>query len=269
MDSSEFRQAGHRIVDLLADYFEQVGTTPLFPDVTARQLTELFDEPLPEKPGDIDAIISELEEKLLPYCTQVNHPGYFGYITPSPTPAGVLGDLIASAINQNPGLWSIGPAATAMEQRVVRWINDLIGYGPEAGGNLTSGGTMANFIALKLARDAVSNDRAQFDGVAVPMAAYTSEERHVSVDKAVDAVGIGRAGLRIIPTDDQFRIDLEALEAAIDADKLGGIRPVCVIAMGGSTNTGVVDPLDRLRCGCMSIAPMAAGCCCRRSFPKC
>ena len=91
----------------------------------------------------------ELEEKLLPYCTNVGHPGYMGLITPSPNPVGVIGDFICSALNQNLGVYSIGPSAVAMERQTVRWLADLAGYGKRAGGNLTSGGMMANFIGLE------------------------------------------------------------------------------------------------------------------------
>jgi aromatic-L-amino-acid/L-tryptophan decarboxylase len=134
-----------------------------------------------------------------------------------------------------------------MERRVVRWLCDLVGYDGAAGGNLTSGGTMANFIGLKLARDAVSGDRAQHEGVRGSWAVYASDERHVAVDKAVDAVGLGREGLRVIPTDDAFQIELAALEEAIARDRAAGVRPLCLVAMGGSTNTGTVDPLSELR----------------------
>ena len=247
MDLREFREAGHRLIEILSDHLESVQDRPLFPEVEPRALHDAYAEPLPQEPSPLEDVIQTLEEKLLPFAAQVNHPGYFGYITPSPTPVGILGDLIASALNQNIGLYSIGPSAVAMERRTVRWLADLVGYGEGAGGNLTSGGTMANFIGLKLARDWTSGDRAQRDGVREPMAAYTSEERHVSVDKAVDAVGIGRENLRVIPTDEQFQIRVDLLERAIAEDQASGVRPVCIVGMGGSTNTGVVDPLPRLR----------------------
>ncbi len=246
-DAAEFRRAGHALVDLLADYLESVGDRPLFPRVGPAQLDALFDEPLPREGTALPAVIAELERKLLPYCTHVGHPGYFGLITPSPAPVGVLADLIASALNQNVGGWTIGPSATALERRTVRWLADLAGYGEAAGGNLTSGGTMANFIGLKLARDRVSGDRAQHDGVRERYAAYVSEERHVSLDKAVDGVGIGRRGLRILPTDERFRVRLDALREAIERDRREGVRPMCVIGIAGTTNTGAVDPLPELR----------------------
>jgi glutamate/tyrosine decarboxylase-like PLP-dependent enzyme len=244
---AEFRQVGHRLIDLLGDYLDGIEELDVFPEASPAGLEELFAEPLPRSGVPLAEVVAELEEKLLPNCTHVGHPGYFGFITPSPLPAGALADLLASVLNQNPGAWAIGPGSVAMERRVVRWLCDLVGYDGAAGGNLTSGGTMANFIGLKLARDAVSGDRAQHEGVRGSWAVYASDERHVAVDKAVDAVGLGREGLRVIPTDDAFQIELAALEEAIARDRAAGVRPLCLVAMGGSTNTGTVDPLSELR----------------------
>ncbi|SVB63335.1 uncharacterized protein METZ01_LOCUS216189, partial [marine metagenome] len=247
MESEEFRELGHHLIDYFADYFEQVEDRRLFPDMTPELLRRLFDEPVPMEGCQTADVMRELEKKLFPYCTHVNHPGYFGLITPTPTPVGVLADLMASALNQNLGAYAIGPAAVEMERRTVRWLADLVGYGDEAGGNLTSGGMMANLIGVKLGRDFVSGDQIQETGIRDRWAMYTSEERHVSVDKAVDSVGLGREGLRKLPTDDQFRIRIDALEDAIRADLGNGIRPMCIIGMGGTTNTGSVDDLRTLR----------------------
>lgn len=245
-NTGEFRDAGHRVVDLLADYLEGIESRPLFPATAPAELRELFSEPLPEGGQPMEAVLEEVRDKLLPHSTHVNHPGYFGLMTATPSVPGILGDFIASALNQNVGTWTIAPAATEIERRTLRWLTDLAGYGPEAGGNLTSGGTLANLIGLKLARDAVSGDRAQEEGAGARWAAYVSEERHVSVDKAVDMVGVGRAALRALPTDERFRIRTDALEEAIRRDRAEGIRPFCVIGIAGTTNTGSVDPLPRL-----------------------
>jgi len=247
MDISEFRATGHEVVDMLADYLDSVDRRALFPDIDPNRLDELFREPLPREPLPADAVLDEVREKLLPFCTHVSHPGYFGLITPSPAPAGILGDFIASALNQNIGDYTIGPSAVAMERRTVRWLCDMAGYDERAGGNLTSGGMMANFIGLKLARDRVSGDAAQHDGVREPWAVYVSDQRHVSVDKAVDAVGLGRRALRTLPTDDEFRIRIDALEQAIADDRKAGVRPMCIVANTGSTNTGAIDPVADLR----------------------
>jgi glutamate/tyrosine decarboxylase-like PLP-dependent enzyme len=247
MDAREFREVGHRVVDLLSEYLEHIEEKPVFPNVEPRVLNELFAEGLPQDPSPAETVLKELEEKLLPYCTHVGHPGYMGLITPSPSPVGVIADFICSALNQNLGVYTIGPAAVAMERRTVRWLTDLVGYGAEAGGNLTSGGMMANFIGMKLARDWASQDQIQQEGVRERWAVYASDQRHVSVDKAVDAVGLGRAALRALPTDAEFRVRIDALEAAIAEDHQRGVRPMCIVGIFGTTNTGAIDAVRQLR----------------------
>ena len=247
MNPGEFREVGHRVVDLLADYLADIEEKPVFPNVEPSRLTQLFAEPLPEESSPAEKVLGELEEKLLPYCTHVGHPGYMGLITPSPSPVGIVADFICSALNQNLGAYSIGPAAVEMERRTVRWLTDLAGYGGEAGGNLTSGGMMANFIGLKLGRDAITRDQAQHEGIRDRWAVYASEERHVSVDKAVDCIGLGRNALRALPTNANFEVRLDALEEAIAQDKSNGIRPLCIVGIFGTTNTGAVDDIRELR----------------------
>ena len=247
MDGKEFRQVGHRVVDFLAEYFDHIEEKRVFPDVDPRTANALFAEPLPQDPSPAETVLNELETKLIPYCTNVGHPGYMGLITPSPNPVGIIADFICSALNQNVGAYSIGPSAVAMERRVVRWLTDLCGYGPKADGNLTSGGMMANFIGLKVGRDAVTGDRAQHDGIRERWAVYASEERHVSMDKAVDCIGLGRNALRPLPTDANFQVRLDALEEALAHDKENGIRPMCIVGVFGTTNTGAVDDIRGLR----------------------
>lgn len=247
MDDKEFRTLGHQVVDLLADYLDHIEEKRVFPDVEPRVANRLFTDSLPQEPSSPDTVLDELKNNLLPYCTNVGHPGYMGLISPSPNPVGVIADFICSAINQNVGAYSIGPSAVAMERRVVRWLTDLCGYDENAGGNLTSGGMMANFVALKLGRDAVTRDDAQHNGIHDRWAVYTSEERHVSVDKAVDCIGLGRNALRALPTDSAFQVRLDALEAAIAEDKKNGTRPMCIVGIFGTTNTGAVDDIRELR----------------------
>lgn len=247
MDANEFRTFGHQVVDRLAEYFAHIEERPLFPDVPPSRVNSAFAEALPQDGESSEAVLKELDEKLFPYCTHVGHPGYFGLITPTPNLMGILGDFIASSLNQNVGTYSIGPSAVAMERRTVRWLCDICGYGEGSGGNLTSGGMLANFIGLKLARDWATGDRAQHEGVNGRYAVYMSEERHVSLDKAVDCIGLGREALRALPTDDRFSVRLDALEAAIATDKAKGIRPMCVVGIFGTTNTGSVDDMRALR----------------------
>ena len=128
MDYKEFRDAGHYLIDYISDYLQTVQDRPLFPNVEPSALYKLFDEQIPDKPRSLKEVQKIMEEKLMPYCTHVSNAGYMGLITPSPNPAGILGDLLAAALNQNLGVYSIGPSAVTMELRVIRWLNDLIGY---------------------------------------------------------------------------------------------------------------------------------------------
>ena len=152
MDPNEFRQFGHQLVDQLAEYFAHIEERPLFPDVAPSKVYALFNERVPQDGEPSQAVLQEVSEKLLPYCTHVGHPGYFGLITPTPNLMGILGDFLCSALNQNIGTYSIGPSAVAMERRTVKWLCDIAGYGEGSGGNLTSGGMMATQIVLRMSR---------------------------------------------------------------------------------------------------------------------
>jgi aromatic-L-amino-acid decarboxylase len=246
MDENQFRNVGHRVVDLLADYLDSVDRRPLSTRTDPATLYAMFDERLPQAGTSTEQILTEVQEKLLPNCVHVNSPGYFGLMTPTPTPVGILADFIASALNQNVGSYVIGPAATEIERRTIRWLCELIGFGPASGGNLTSGGTMANLVGAKLGRDFASGNGAQHRGLHERYTAYVSEERHVSIDKAFDMVGIGRENIRILPTDDQFRLRVDALESTIAEDKRAGMRPAVLVGIAGSTATGSIDPLPEL-----------------------
>src|SRR5260370_41001416 len=127
MNPGEFREVGHSVVDMLSEYLEHIEEKPVFPNVEPSTLTQLFAEPLPRESNSSEKVLQELEEKLLPNCTNVGHPGYMGLITPSPNPVGIIADFICSALNQNIGAYTIGPAAVAMERRTVRWLTDLAG----------------------------------------------------------------------------------------------------------------------------------------------
>ena len=112
MNAGEFRDIGHQVVDLLAEYLENIEDRPVYPNIAPAALTKLFAEPLPQDASSSESVVSELEQKLFPNCTHVGHPGYMGLITPSPSPIGIVADFICSALNQNIGAYTVGPAAS-------------------------------------------------------------------------------------------------------------------------------------------------------------
>jgi aromatic-L-amino-acid/L-tryptophan decarboxylase len=187
---------------------------------------------------------------------QVPSPRYFGQFNPTPLAIGVWADALSSSLNQNAGAWRNGPTSALIEDRVIRWLCELIGYESTAYGVLASGGSEANLIALKCARDgavARPSGRAQSvipqQGVRAltqDLVAYTSEQCHYSVEKSLDILGLGRESLRKIETDERFHIRLDRLREAIHADIEAGRHPFCIVGVAGTTSTGVIDPLPEL-----------------------
>jgi aromatic-L-amino-acid/L-tryptophan decarboxylase len=210
--------------------------------------------PLPSTGERVSDLLAELREVVLDqgYCNGA-HPQYFGYFHPRPLPAAVLGDAIAALLNQSPAAWRMGAGATALECEVLSWLADFIGYGHDATagppGVFTSGGTMANLAALKLARDTILGREAQDEGLAASAArptVYVSAENHYSIPRALDILGLGRTALRTIPTDRSGRVRVPTLRSAIVGDIEDGRIPICVIGLAVASGTGAVDPLDEL-----------------------
>src|SRR5437867_5105042 len=154
---------------------------------------------------------------------------------------------MCSALNQNAGAWRNGPTSALMEDRAIRWLCELLGYGPGAFGVLASGGSEANLLALKCARDSVADNITGLGmRAAGELVVYASEQCHFSVEKSVDILGLGRKSLRKIETDSRFHIRLDLLREAIDEDRAEGRVPCCIVGMAGATSTGVIDSLPEL-----------------------
>jgi aromatic-L-amino-acid decarboxylase len=178
----------------------------------------------------------------------ISSPRYFGQFNPTPLPIGVWSDALSSTLNQNAGAWRNGPTSAIIEARVIRWLCQLLGYGPQSYGTLASGGSEANLLGLKLARDSVSDEikRKGLRSIPSTLVVYASEQCHFSIEKSADILGIGRDMVRMISTDDQFHVQLDALEEAIATDLAAGLTPCCIVGVAGATSTGVFDPLKEL-----------------------
>jgi aromatic-L-amino-acid decarboxylase len=242
LDAEEVRRLGRRAVDLVADHLAGLRRGPVFGKVGD---AAIFDEPLPETGRPADDVLDATRDHVLSHPFGNSHPRFFAFINATADPLGTVADYLASAMNSN--CWGGDHAAIHVEDRVVRWIAEILGLPPSTEGILTSGGSMANFTALAAARRAVASSVREdgFDGTP-PLVVYASEEAHSCVDKAVDLLGIGTRQLRVIPTDEGFRIRVDRLREAIAEDRKAGRRPAIVVGNGGSVNTGVIDPLEEL-----------------------
>lgn len=244
----QHRFLGNAVPRIIVDHVAGLASRRVTPEATPAQLEKLFDEPLPEKGIPLEEILARFREDIAPNAMGVPSPRYFGQFNPTPLPIGVWADALSSMLNQNAGAWRNGPTSAMIEARVTRWLCDLLNYGPKSFGTLASGGSEANLIALKCARDSVDAEIINRGVRKAPgdLVIYASNQCHYSIDKSADLLGLGREGVRKIPTDDRFHISLEMLRDAIARDRAAGLVPCCVVGVAGTTSTGAIDPLDEL-----------------------
>ena len=233
---------------LVFDYLKTISERPVRAENHAGKTIGSIDAELSTEGVPLDKLIDECRT-IMDLSRHNGHPRFFGYVASPSTPIGAYGDLIASALNANITCWRSGPAGTELERMVVRWLGSLIHYDREANGLLTSGGSMANMIALLIASRRQSGADASRRGLwnsGGPMTVYASEEVHMSILKAADILGFGRDQVRVIGCDGRQRMRVDQLASRIESDLREGLRPFCVVGSAGTVNTGVVDPLAEI-----------------------
>ena len=249
-DPAKVRQMGQMFLESLLRFWAESSGRPVYPAGYRPEPAAFGPDEPPLAGRPLAEILADLQASLWPGLVTVSSPRYLGMMNPSPALVAVFAEALAAAYNQNCSLWHQSPAATEMENTVIRWLTRLTGLdGPGAGGMLVSGGSMANITALKLARDRGAGPGVRERGLwdqRERLAVYVSEEAHYSFEKGMDALGLGTAALRRVPVDDGYRIRLPELRRQIEADLRQGSRPVCLVGIAGTTNTGSIDPLAGL-----------------------
>jgi glutamate/tyrosine decarboxylase-like PLP-dependent enzyme len=262
-----FAALAARAVELVSDYFRGVAASPVLKQTSARELAAQLDAPLPVAPDPLDEVFADCR-RIFEGSRHSGHPRFFGYVASPSTPAGAFADLIASALNQNVPAWRSSPAATHVEHTVVGWLAALVNYAEGASGLLTSGGSMANLNALYVAHRTGSRAAAADSGrdggddaearrgldasqkglwrAARPATVYVSDQAHMSIAKAADILGFGREQVRVVESDENFRMDVRRLREWIERDVADDFQPCCVVASAGTVNTGAVDPLSEI-----------------------
>ena len=242
----EVRRMGRLAADAVAEHREKLTSRPVFGKVGPR--AALFVEPLPQEGRSFEEVLAFVRENVLPFPFGNSHPRFFGFINATADPVGITADYLAAAMN--PNCWGGDHAAIHVENEVMCWIAEIVGYPANAEGILVSGGSMANFTALAAARRAVVPGDVRAEGLAGDgrprFVVYASDQVHHCIDKAVDLLGIGTRNLRKIETDDRFRIRVDHLETQIATDRSAGLVPAIVVGNAGTVNTGAIDPLDEL-----------------------
>jgi len=207
--------------------------------------------PAPVDPTPSAALLAEFRDRVAPHQLNAWHPRTLSYFTPPPLVLSIVGELLAQFTQQGVDVWHAGPSAAFVEEEVVRWLCDLVGYGEGSFGLLASGGVMANFMALALARDVQLRrlrglDRAPRGGALEDARVYVSDQGHFSVARALDELGFPAQTLVTLPSDDRFRLRTQALADALAADLAAGLTPFAVVAVSGTTNTGAIDDVPAI-----------------------
>lgn len=241
-DWQAFRRDAHQMLDAAINKMETAREgrvwTPL-PDAKKDD----YRAPLPAHGTGSDDIVEQLTD-LLPYGVGNTHPRFFGWVHGSGTPSNILADMTAAAMNANLGGRDHG--AIYVEQQVIAWAREIVGFPADCGGLLVSGTSIATIIALKAARDQACDYTSRQTGPAAGLIGYTSAQTHSCVAQAFDVLGLGRDALRQVPVNAAFEMDLDVLREMIADDRAAGLSPFVIIGTAGAVNVGAIDDLDQI-----------------------
>ena len=240
VDAETMRRLGYQVIDWLVERATGRDAEPVIVRATPEEMARRIPAAAPRSGSDLSSILEHLGTDVLPFRSRIDHPRYLAYVPGEGTWPGALGDLIAATYNIDVGNWMESAGPSQLEATVLRWFAEWIGYPPEAQGVLVSGGSAANLTAMACAREALVG--AMRDDVV----AYVSEQGHSSLARGARVLGFGPRQVRVLPVDEQHRMRVDALAAAVDADLASGLRPLIVLAVAGTTNTGSVDDLPAL-----------------------
>jgi aromatic-L-amino-acid decarboxylase len=247
--SAEFRAAGHRIVDWIADYLDRVDQRDVVPRVSPGDIEKQFAAAPSESGKPYDELLDAFDEKIVPGVTHWNHPAFFAYFSITGSQAGILAELLTAALNTNGMVWKTSPSLTELETVTLRWLRESLGLPSNLFGIINDTASINSFLGLAAARESLAlGIRGEgMTGRDLPtLRVYCSEHAHSSIDKGALALGIGSDNIIKIATDDDFRMRVDALEEAIARDRAAGMRPCAISATLGTTSTASVDPLPAI-----------------------
>lgn len=250
-DEATWREASERVLAVVtaaSTGWESKRPSPEQPE----DALKFFSGPVPRKPVAFDELVARIEREVLPTSAYNGHPRWLAYIMGAPAPVAVLGDLIATALNQNSGLWRVAPSSTAIEVQTLGWIAEMLGFPGTAEGLFVSGGQMANIVAHAVIRDAKAPWDVRALGVRGPngdapqLRIYASSELHYCHEQAAELLGMGRQAIRSVPVDESYRMRLDSLSQMIAEDRSLGDLPIAIVGTTGTVGTGAIDPIPEL-----------------------
>lgn len=250
MTPEEFREAGHRLVDWIADLRSNIEELPVLAQVEPGETRARFEPDPPDSTIGFDELLAEMDSKVLPGITQVQHPMHFGWFPANASLSSVLGDIASSGIGALGISWESSPALTEVEEVVCDWMRALVGLSPGWAGTIHDTASTSCLVALLVARERTTDmaqNRSGTQGVEAPLVVYSTPESHSSVAKAALLAGFGWDNICQVETDPVTRAMIpETLEAAMSADRSAGKIPTAVVATVGSTGTTAIDPVGAI-----------------------
>lgn len=247
MTPDEFRTYGYAAIDWVAHFLEHTREYPVLPDVEPGSLVDTLPKSGPEQGEDFTQILEDFEREIVPRSTHWNHPRFMGYFANSSPGEGIIAEMLAAALNPNGMLWKSSPAATELEEVTLDWLRQWMGLSDIWFGQILDTASTSTFHAIVAAR-------VRKGVVSGPLTLYASKHAHSSIEKGALAAGVARENVRLIDVDDEFRMRVDLLEAAIAEDVAAGKVPFCVIPTVGTTSVASIDPVREVlavgrRCG--------------------
>lgn len=248
LELKNFDEKLDQVCSVIKDYQKNISSGKVVPTTSRTEMENLLNESLPLNEMDLSDVLLEFKEKVIPNSTKIGSSKFLSWIITSPSQAGILGEIANIGLTQAPFVFKAGPAATVIEDMVIRWMCELFDYPSQAGGILVSGGSVSTLTALGAAREAFLPG-SNFNGIQNqenPLTLYTSKKAHSSIDKAIGVLGFGKNMLRKIDVNDDFQMDLNLLTKKIEEDIENGMKPFCIIAQAGTSLAGAIDDIDGL-----------------------
>ena len=256
MDPEEFRKQGYAVVDWIADYYKRVESFPVLSQAAPGQIRAALPAKPPPRGESFTRILEDLERLILPGITHWQSPNFFAFFPCNASGPAILGDLLSSGLGVQGMLWATSPACTELESHVLDWLVPGLGLPEKFLSTSTGGGVIqdtassATLCAVLAARERATSFRSNRNGISETLCAYSSNQAHSSVDKAIQIAGTGSANLRLIDVNERFEMNPDALERAIEQDRGAGRKPFFVCATVGTTSSNAIDPVPQIAAIC-------------------
>jgi len=252
MTPEQFREEGKKIIDWIADYYQDIESFPVLSQVQPGEIIDSLPKSVPQQGESMDAIMRDLDEEIMPGITHWQSPNFFAYFNANTSFPSILGDLISSGLGVQGMIWATSPAATEVETRVLDWLAEMMQMPESFKSSSTGGGVIqdtastAALTALVAARERATKFQSNEIGVSENLVAYISTQTHSSVEKGVKIAGIGKANLRLIDVDNSFAMRIDLLEKHIKQDKEAGLQPFFICGSVGTTSSTAIDPIKQI-----------------------